>query len=132
MGKFGLKESKLFLLPKIGTRGILEELILNVDLDFWSSDLKIHFWTNLARKNWNCLFWLKIGTHGILEEFIPNPESYFQNSDLKIHFWANLDRKSIPCLFLFETLLLFLEIWLVLVLYFNIALHSSAAFYGCF
>ena len=54
----------------------------------------------------------------------------FRNSDLKIHFWANLGKKH-SCLFLFfETILLFLDILLVLVVYFKTALTFSAAFYS--
>ena len=50
---------------KIDTHGILEVLILNIDLDFWSFDPKIYFWANLGPKSQRCLFCLKIGTHGI-------------------------------------------------------------------
>ena len=61
------------------------------------------------------MFCLKIGTHCILDEMIPNPES-----DLKIHSWTSLSQKSIHCLFSFETLLLFLDVQLILVLYFRL------------
>ena len=61
------------------------------------------------------MFCLKIGTHCILDEMIPNPES-----DLKIHSWTSLSQKSIHCLFSFETLLLFLDVQLILVLYFKL------------
>ena len=36
---------------KIGTHGILEVLIPNPDLDFWNSDLKIHFLGKFCPKN---------------------------------------------------------------------------------
>ena len=84
---------------KIGTRDILEELILMPDLEFRNSDCKIHFWANLGRKSQRSLFCLKIGMHGILEELILHPDLDFQNSDLKIHFWPNLGRKSQSCPF---------------------------------
>ena len=43
--------------PKIGTYGILEELILYPDLDFWNSDPKIYFWAEKVKvsilpENW--------------------------------------------------------------------------------
>ena len=69
-----------------------------------------------------CPFCLKIGTHGILEELIMNPELDFRNSNPKILFRANLSQKSISCFFLFDTFLLFLDIQLVLVLYYNIVI----------
>ena len=86
----------------------------------------------LDRKIRSCPFWLKTGTHAILEVLIPNSDLDFWNSDLNIHFWENLGHKSIPCLFLVETLLLVLSIQLALVLYFKIALDSSAAYYRRF
>ena len=66
------------------------------------------------------MFCLKIGTHCILEEMSPNPESDLRNSDLKIHFWTSLGQKSIHYLFSIETLLLFLDVQLILVLYFKL------------
>ena len=75
---------------------------------------------------------MSIETHDILKELIPNPELDLRNSDIKIHFRINLGQESIPCLFLLETLLLFLDKQLVLVLYFNIDVHSFAAFYRRF
>ena len=62
---------------KIGTHGILEVLIPNPDLDFWNSDLKIHFWANLGPKIQCCPFCLKIGTHSISRMLIPNPDLDF-------------------------------------------------------
>ena len=59
---------------KIGTHGILEVLIPNPDLDFWNSDLKIHFWANLGPKIQSCPFCLKIGTYSISRMSIPNPD----------------------------------------------------------
>ena len=50
---------------KIGTRGILEVLIPNPDLDFWNSNPKIYFWANLGPKIQSWSFCLKIGTCGI-------------------------------------------------------------------
>ena len=63
-----------------------------------------------------------------LEDLIPNLEWHFQSSAPKIHFWANLGWKIIPCLFPFKTFLPFLDIQLVLALYFRISLHSSLHF----
>ena len=51
---------------KIGTRGKLEVLIPNPDLDFWNFNPKIHFWVNLGPKNQSCPFCLKIGTHTVI------------------------------------------------------------------
>ena len=50
---------------KIGSRGILEVLIPNTDLEFRNSDPKLHFWENLGPKGQSCPFCLDIGTHGI-------------------------------------------------------------------
>ena len=47
---------------KIGTNGILEELILHLDLDFRNFDPKILCWANLGRKHQSYPFCLKIGT----------------------------------------------------------------------
>ena len=75
---------------KIGTPGILEKLIPNLDLNFWNSNPKIYFLANLGQKSCNCPFCLNIGRHGIFEKVISNPELDFRNSVLKIQFWANL------------------------------------------
>ena len=84
---------------KIGTNGILEVLISNLDLNFWNSDPKIHFWENLGPKMQSCPFCLKIGAHGISRMLIPNPDLDFWNSDPKIYFWANLDPQTQSCPF---------------------------------
>ena len=77
---------------KIGTNGILEVLISNLDLDFWN-------WANLGPKMQSCPFCLKIGAHGISRMLIPNPDLDFQHFDPKIHFWANLDPQTQSCPF---------------------------------
>ena len=84
---------------KNGTHGILEVLILNLDLDFSNSDPKIHFWTSLGPKSRRYSFCLKIGAHSISRMLIPNPDLDFWNSHLKIHFWANLGPKTQRCPF---------------------------------
>ena len=55
---------------KIDTHGILEVQILYLDLDFWNSDTKIHFWANLGWKSQRWPFFLKIGMHDILKMLI--------------------------------------------------------------
>ena len=50
---------------KIGTHGILEVLIPNLDLDFWNSDPKIHFWANLGPRIQSYLLCMKIGANRI-------------------------------------------------------------------
>ena len=70
---------------------ILEVLILNPDLDFWNSDPKIHFWTNLGPKIQSCPFCLKIGTHGISKMLILIPTLVFWISNPNFLFgqiWA--------------------------------------------
>ena len=119
-------KSRLFCL-KLCKHGILEELIPNLDLEFQNSNAKIYFFGKFEQKKSKLSVLSKIGTYGILEKLIPNPKLDFRNFKPKINFWANFGRKSILCLFSFETLLLFLDIQLVLVLYFKIALNSSAA-----
>ena len=84
---------------KIGAQYISRMLIPNPDLDFWNSDLKIHFWANLDPKIQICLFCLKIGAHSISRMLIPNPDLDFWNFDPKIHFWANLGPKIQSCPF---------------------------------
>ena len=78
---------------KIGTHGILEVLIPNLDLDFWNFEHKIHCWANLGPKIQNCPFCLKIGALSISRILIPNLDLDFWNFNPKIHFWANLGTK---------------------------------------
>ena len=85
-GKFGWKKSKFYVLPKTGTNGILEELILHPDLDFHNSDTKIHFWANLGRKSQSCPFYLKICTKSISKMLILIPTLAFWISNLKSIF----------------------------------------------
>ena len=61
----GQKIKSCLFCMKIGTRGILEVLIPNPDLDLQNSDPKIYFWANVGPKIQSCQFCLKIGTHGI-------------------------------------------------------------------
>ena len=84
---------------KVGTRGILEVLNWNPDLDFWNFDPKIHFSANLGPKIQSSPFCFKIGTRSISRMLIPNPDLDFWNSDSKIHFWTNLGPKIQSCLF---------------------------------
>ena len=86
-------KSYLFWL-KIGTHGILEVLIPDPDLDFWSSYPKINFWVNLDPKIESCLLCLKIGAHSIPRMLIPIPDLEFWNSNPKTHFCTNFCRKS--------------------------------------
>ena len=82
---------------KIDTHGILEVQILNPDLDFWNSDLKILFWENFGRKSQSCAFFLKIGTRGIWTMLILIATLVFWISDPKSILWANFDQKSQSC-----------------------------------
>ena len=49
--KLGRKIQSCPFWLKIGTYGLLEVLILNLHLDFWNSNSKIHFWANLGSKS---------------------------------------------------------------------------------
>ena len=72
---------------KIGTYGILEVVILNPDLNFWTSNRKIHF----CRKSQSCPFCLKFGTQGISRMFILILTLVFLISKSKLIFeqiWA--------------------------------------------
>ena len=89
----GKKFQNCLFFLKIGTHGILEELILHPDLVFQKSNPKINFWANLVRRSQNSPFCLKIGIHGILDELIQLPDLVFQNCKAKIHFWVNLGQK---------------------------------------
>ena len=77
---------------KIGTQGIVEVLIPNLDLDFWSSYPKINFWANLDPKIQICLFCLKIGAHSISRMQVLIQDLEFWNSNPKSHFCANFGR----------------------------------------
>ena len=78
--------------------GILELLIPNPDLDFWNSDLKIHFWANLGPKIQSCLFCLKLGTHGISRMLIFIPALVFWISNSNFLFgiiWVQNSKLSV-------------------------------------
>ena len=66
---------------KIGTNGILEELILHLDLDFRNFDPKILCWINLGRKHQSCPFCLKIGTQG---QYLEDADTYSDISFLNL------------------------------------------------
>ena len=72
-------QSCLFWL-KIGTHGMLEVLILNLQLDFWISNPITNFQENLGQKSQSYSFCLKIGTHGI---------SRMLNLILTLVFWIS-------------------------------------------
>ena len=74
----------------------MEDLILNLNLDFQNSNFKIYFEEIWAE---NCPFDLKIGTYCILEVVIPDPELACQISDRKMHFFRIWSKKSQNCLF---------------------------------
>ena len=109
----GQKIQKYLFCLKIGTHGIMEELVPNPHLEFWNSDPWILFWANLGRKSQNCLFCLKIGTHGILEEVILDLDLDFQNPDTKsifVQIWAKkvkVGRHSISKMLIFILALVF-------------------------
>ena len=84
---------------KIGTHGIVEVLISNSDLDFWSSYPKINFWANFGPKIQSRLFCRKIGAHSILRMQIRISYLVFWNSNPKTHFCANFGQKSQSCSF---------------------------------
>ena len=71
----------------------------DLDLDFWNSDAKIHFWANLGPKIQSCPLCLKIVAQSFSRMPIPNPGLDFWNFDPKIHFWANLGPKTKCCPF---------------------------------
>ena len=49
---------------------ILEVMILNSDLDFENSDLKVYFFAKFSLKKLKLSVLFENGTHGILEELI--------------------------------------------------------------
>ena len=67
---------KVFYLPPY-ERSISTMLILNLDLDFKNSNLKIHFGANLDPKIQTCLFCVKIATHSISRVLSANPDLDF-------------------------------------------------------
>ena len=71
---------------KIVTHGLLEVLILNLHLNFWKFDPKIHFWAKLGWKSQSRSFCLKIGTHDILRILILIPTLAFWISNPKSIF----------------------------------------------
>ena len=90
--------------------------IPNLDLYFWNSVPKIHFWANLGRKSQSCSFCLKIGTHVISRLLILVPTLVFWISKPKSIFgqiwieklkvvqfgWKLAHRVSQRCWFLFR------------------------------
>lgn len=68
---------------------ILEVMILNSDLDFENSDLKVYFFAKFNLKKLKLSVLFENGTHDILEELISNLELDFQNSDPKTYIWTN-------------------------------------------
>ena len=84
--KLGWKIQRCPFWLKIGTHGLLVVLILNLHLDFWNSDPKIHFRANLGSKSQSCLFCLKIGTHYISRMLILIPALVFWISNPKSIF----------------------------------------------
>ena len=90
---------------EIDTHGIWEVQIPNPDLDFWNSDLKIHYWANLGWKSQSCPYFLKTGTHGILMMLILIPTLFFWISDPKYFLgkiWTKKVNVSRQCWFLFR------------------------------
>ena len=88
---FGQKIKSCSFWLKICTHGILGVLIPNLDLNFWNSDPKIHFWANLGQKLQSCPICLKIGTHGISKMLILIPILVFWISNPNFLFgqiWA--------------------------------------------
>ena len=63
LGKFGLKKSKLSILPENWHTDYLEGADSYCDINFLIFQPRIHFWVNLGWKSQSSLFWLKIGTH---------------------------------------------------------------------
>lgn len=64
---------------------ILEVMILNSDLDFENSDLKVYFFAKFNLKKLKLSVLFENGIHDILEELISNLELDFQNSDPKTY-----------------------------------------------
>ena len=57
-----------------------------LNLDFWNTDTKIHFWGYLGGKSRSCPFCLKTGTHGISRMLILIPTLVLWNSKPKSIF----------------------------------------------
>ena len=96
--KFRLKKNQScpFWL-KIGTHGILEVLIPNLDLDFWNSDPQIHF-RGIGAKKVKVVH-LTIGTHGNLRMLIFIPTLAFWISNPKSIFgqiWTEKVKAVLP------------------------------------
>ena len=70
--QFSLKHSKSSISLKIGLHSLLEELRLNLHLNFSKFYPKIHFRANLDQKkeSQSCPFCVKTGTHDILRMLI--------------------------------------------------------------
>ena len=69
--------------------------IPNLDLDFWNSDLKRHFWANLGRKSQSCPFFPQNWHAWHLHD----ADSYFSEFPTLNPFLANLGQKSQSYLF---------------------------------
>ena len=68
---------------------ILEVMILNSDLDFENSEVKVYFFAKFSLKKLKLSVLFENGTHDILDELISNLDLDFQNSDPKTYIWTN-------------------------------------------
>ena len=89
LGRFGPKNSKLFVLPESWHTWYLKDADSYSGISFLNFQPLIRFLGKFRLKKINLfLFPIKMETHGILEVLIPNPDLHFWMSDPKIHVWV--------------------------------------------
>ena len=62
LDKFGLKNSKLSVLPKNWYTWYLEDADSYSNTSFFNLQPQIYFWANLGQKSQSCSIYMKIGT----------------------------------------------------------------------
>ena len=90
----GRKSQSCLFCLKIGTQGILEQLILHPELLFKNSEPRTRSSVNLDGKSQSCSFCMKTGTEGILEELIVHPDLVFQSSEPQNAFLGKYGSKK--------------------------------------
>ena len=95
LGKFGPKQSKLFVFPKSTYTWYLEGANSYSNISFMNFQLKIQFWANLGKKFQICLFCLKMNTHGVWRMWILIPTLVFWISKPKSTFWQSYAQEAV-------------------------------------
>ena len=83
LGKFGPKNSKLFILTENRHTWYIEDADSYSENSFLNCQPWIHFWANLGWKSQSCLFCLKMTHKHMHTQYLEDADSYFDISFLK-------------------------------------------------